>query len=204
MGIDTSALSAAIHATEAKLQSDASLSEKAGGAAAAANLRAESALASAEAATSTLSQTEGAVRGAAVFLYMAGPASLAVNPAAGSSIAYAAVYADSALSPYGILAARKAELGQRKSALRELEGSPGRRAQKQARKQGAAPGRRAGPGWLRLQAELRDESQPPTAAEVTADHVAVAGQAGKELLSGFGAAIRAESTTAGSSVHHPR
>jgi cell wall-associated NlpC family hydrolase len=102
-----------------------------------------------------------------------------VNPNAGPSIAYAAVYADSALSPYGILATRQADIGARNSALHEVQVAE-QEANRQARKQASALAAERSES-SRLETELRSISLA-SASAVESDHVSLASQAGKELL----------------------
>jgi cell wall-associated NlpC family hydrolase len=89
------------------------------------------------------------------------------------------VYADSALSPYGILATRKADIGVRNAALHEVQVAL-QEATRQARKQASALAAERSES-NRLEAELRSISLA-SASAVASDHVSLASQAGKELL----------------------
>jgi cell wall-associated NlpC family hydrolase len=113
-------------------------------------------------------------------LYVDGPASLSVSPGAGAALLYAADYAQSTLGPYGILATRfqaqkdqAAALKKAKAALKKADDAAAKAdAALKAEKVDAA----------RLQNELTSISKA-TAANVAADHLALAQQAGAELLS---------------------
>jgi cell wall-associated NlpC family hydrolase len=180
MGIDTSALATAIGVTQAKMDSDASAAAKADRLAFTARVTAQAALRTAQAAASTYDSTNAAVTGAVIDLYVEGPASLSVNPDAGASLLYAAAYAQSTLGPYGILASRfqaqkdqAAALEQAKAALKKADAAA-KKADAALKAEQAEAGR--------LQTELASMSTA-TAAEVAADHLALAQQAGAELLS---------------------
>jgi cell wall-associated NlpC family hydrolase len=180
VGIDTSALSTAIAATQAKLDSDAKAAAAAEAAARNADAAAKAATAQADVASSDLDGLQNAVKAAVVYLYTSGPASLQVNPKAGAALLYAEDYADSALSPYGVLADNQQAAVDRKNALKN-ESKARRHADKlaaQAAKALADEQSQAG----RLRAELAVISSA-SSAEVTADHLALATQAGEELLS---------------------
>jgi cell wall-associated NlpC family hydrolase len=180
VGIDTSALATAIAATQVKMDADASAAAKANRAAFAADDTAQAALRSADAAASTYDSTNAAVTGAVIDLYVDGPASLTVNPNAGDALLYAADYAQSTLGPYGILASRfqaqkdqAASLEQAKAAFKKADAADKKaHAALNAEQSEAA----------RLQKELASVSKA-TAAEVAADHLALAQQAGAELVS---------------------
>jgi cell wall-associated NlpC family hydrolase len=121
-----------------------------------------------------------AVRQAVIFLYTTGPQAIAVNPGAGKAALYAQAYADSTIGPYGVLARREAVRQQREWALGDLqkEAKAAQRAASAASKALADQQIEVG----RLRGELAAASNAP-AATVAADHVSLAGQAGKELLS---------------------
>ena len=180
VGIDTSALATAIAATQAKMDADAASAAQANRLAFTAELAAQTALKAADAAASTFNSTNAAVTGAVIDLYVDGPASLSVNPDAGDALLYAADYAQSTLGPYGILASRfeaqkdqAAALKQARAAFKKADG---------AAKQADAALKAEQSETSRLQDELASMSKA-TAAEVAADHLALAQQAGTELLS---------------------
>jgi len=180
VGIDRSALTAAIAATQVRLDEDASVTSKADDAAAAATAVANRASQRAAAATAQYQSMSGAVRSAVVYLYVTGPMSLQVQPQAGQSILFAQDYAYSALSPYGILQTHEEDAQIAKQSL-----STARAAQKRADEQLAKADRAMADEQKasdRLDKELVSVLGG-SAEEVSADHLALATQAGKELLS---------------------
>ncbi len=179
VGIDRSALTAAIDATQVQLDADANETNRADAAAAAANKVAVAATRQAAAATAAYQSMSGAVRDAVLYLYTTGPASLQVQPGAGQALLFAQDYAYSALSPYGILQTHakealvaKRSLAQARSAESEADRYSAKAAKALAAEQKAAS---------RLEAELAS-IVGGSAIQVTADHLALATQAGKELL----------------------
>jgi peptidoglycan DL-endopeptidase CwlO len=180
VGIDTSALATAIAATQAKMDADAAAAAKSDRAAFTAETTAQAALRTADAAASTYDSTNAAVTGAVIDLYVDGPASLSVNPDAGGALLYAADYAQSTLGPYGILASRFQAQKDQVAALKTAKGAFGK-AQAAAKKADAALKAEQAEA-ARLQNELASISGA-SAAEVAADHLALAQQAGAELLS---------------------
>jgi peptidoglycan DL-endopeptidase CwlO len=180
VGIDTSALATAIEATQAKMDADSIAAHKAQTEASAADSQAAAALGSANGASAQLQAMNGAVRNAAVLLYTEGPAPLTVNPNAGQTLAYAADYADSALSPYGVLAQRQSTATQMQAALQRADSARKAADRASARATRALDAETAEAS--RLQSMLSSISRA-SASAVEADHTALAGQAGKELLS---------------------
>ena len=180
VGIDTSALATAIAATQAKMDADAAAAAKADRVAFTAQVTAQAALKTADVAASTFDSTNAAVTGAVIDLYVDGPASLSVNPDGGGALLYAAAYAQSTLGPYGILASRFQAQKDQAAALKQAKVAF-KKADAAAKKADAAlKAEQAEAG--RLQTELASISRA-TAAEVAADHLALAQQAGAELLS---------------------
>jgi peptidoglycan DL-endopeptidase CwlO len=180
VGIDTSALSTAIAATQAKMDADAAAAATADRVAFTAQATAQSALRMADAAASSYQSTDAAVTGAVIDLYVDGPASLSVNPSAGAALLYAADYAQSTLGPYGILATRFQDQKDQEAALKQAKAAF-KKAGAAAKKADAALKAEQSEA-ARLQAEVASISQA-SAAEVAADHLALAQQAGAELLS---------------------
>jgi peptidoglycan DL-endopeptidase CwlO len=179
VGIDTSALATAIAATQAKMDSEAAEAHEAATAAARAAAAANEALRTAASATQAFESTDSAVKVAVTYLYTRGPMALSVNPGAGVASIYAADYAESAISPFGILSTRFQDerdltqaLGQAKSAQAKAD-----KAEKKSAAALAAERSEVG----RLQSELSAISKA-SAVEVEADHVELAAQAGQELL----------------------
>ncbi len=115
-----------------------------------------------------------------MLLYTIGPSALTVNPAAGDKLAYAADYADTAITPNGLLATRRFDANVARNALAV------------ARKANRAANRAAAQAAGALQGEQDQLAQLATelhalagdkASQVLADHAALAAQAGDELAS---------------------
>ncbi|HET9075503.1 MAG TPA: NlpC/P60 family protein [Acidimicrobiales bacterium] len=102
-GSDQSALLAHLAATQAQLDHDAARAAQARAAAAAATREADSQRRAADAAQQRYDHLKAAVRSAVVYLYTAGPQALVPAPGAGPAGAYAATYAESTFTPYGVL-----------------------------------------------------------------------------------------------------
>ncbi len=174
------ALRAALAATQAKLDTDAVTARRADAAAAAANARAAAALQNARAAQAAYDSLAGAIRQAALFLYTTGTRYVSLNPSAGPLLAYAADYADTTLTPDGLLQARHQDAEAERRALSEA-----RAAQHQADAQDARAARalagEAREQW-RLKRQLASVAAR-SAAQVAADHTDLAFQAGTELRS---------------------
>jgi cell wall-associated NlpC family hydrolase len=183
VGIDSSALTFAMAATQAKLDADASVASKAAAAADVADRRAADALATANQAEDQYQNMDGAVKEAVVDLYMGGPAPLQVSSQAGASALYAQTYASSTLTPYGVLATQHEVANVRQKALGEATAAQKLANRDQAKADRAVAAERA--EATRLENELKAISSA-SAAEVAADHFALAGQAGKELLAASG------------------
>jgi peptidoglycan DL-endopeptidase CwlO len=180
VGVDTSALTSAIAATQAKLDSDAKVAAAAEAAASNADAAAKAAVDAAGNASGALSGMHDAVKQAVVYLYTSGPDSLQVNPKAGPVLLYAEDYADSALSPYGVLADSRQAVSERNQALKKAT-----TAQHDADKL-AAKAAKALADEQRQVSRLRTELagiSSASAAQVAADHVVLATQAGQELVS---------------------
>ena len=107
VGVDDTALQAAIAATQLQLDHDAVKAQKANLLAARASDEAANAEALAARAQQQYRSLNGAIKSAVLLLYTIGPAALTVNPAAGDKLAYAADYADTAITPNGLLATRR-------------------------------------------------------------------------------------------------
>jgi cell wall-associated NlpC family hydrolase len=180
VGIDTSAFEAAIAATQAKMDADASVAATADRAAAAADAEAGDARLAAQTATATLRQMSNAVKQAVIALYTDGPASLAVDPAAGEEAVFAQAYAYSALTPYGVLAQSSAEQGQRAAELQIARRAEQRADRARRKADRALAAERAEES--RLVSELNAVSSA-SSAQVAADHLTLASQSAQELLS---------------------
>ncbi len=133
VGIDTTALQAGLAAVQQKLDADSVKAEQAQAAAAVADQRAAEASHAVTAAQGQYHSLDGAVKNAVLFIFTSGPSLLTLNPAAGDELAYAADYADTTLTPSGVLANRRSDASDLKDALREA-----RKAQKAADKAAAA------------------------------------------------------------------
>lgn len=180
VGIDDTALTAAIDGTQARMDADALDAHQADEQEASADKARSAAERAAGDAQAEYQAMASAVDQAVLSLYMAGPDPLPVSPTAGALALYAQDYADSTLGPYGVLAQR-AQIQQTRRA--ELQA-----ADRQARLAGAAAVRAARAladqktELARLQEELTSVSSA-SAAAVADDHATLASQAGKELLS---------------------
>ena len=119
---------------------------------------------------------------AVLFLYVNGPSAVTVNPAAGNALAYAIDYADTAITPNGILATRGYDAGQARQALAAAQKGPGGGGSGHGDGGHAAlAGQRPGGPTTARRADVHGGAS--AAAEVAADHAALAAQAGTELLS---------------------
>ena len=180
VGTDSSALESAIAATQLKLDRDSVTARKMTEAAAEASERAAAELAQADSAQAGYRSLDAAVKNAVLFLYTAGPTALTVNPAAGDKLAYAADYADTAITPKGLLAARSNDAKAQRQALAAAKKA------EQAADRAAADATAALASeqstLSRLDAQLQAVAGA-SAQEVVADHAALAAQAGSELLS---------------------
>ena len=180
VGVDTTALSAAISATQAKLDRDAAAASQATQAAAQAAAQAQAALKQATAQTAQLASMQDAVRSAVVYLYTQGPAPLALNPAAGDALIYASDYAASAISPYGVLITSHHHKNLADQALASAQAAEKQAAKQEANAKKALASEQA--QAQKLEHELAS-IVGASAADVAAAHVALANQAGKELVS---------------------
>ncbi len=183
VGVDSSAVRAAVAATQQQLDQDAVAARQLRQAAAQATQRATTLQAQAQQANTSYHSLDSAVKQAVLFLYMHGPSAITVNPSAGSALAYALDYADTAITPNGILAARSFDVRKEQQAL-------------DAANKAAASAKRAIAGAdAAVSAETQEEQRlvaeltaisaesAATANQVAADHASLATQAGAELLS---------------------
>jgi cell wall-associated NlpC family hydrolase len=179
LGLDDSAVLAAVAATQAKLDADALNARQAQARAQAATDRASEARAAATAAQQQYASMAGAIKRAVVYLYTTGSASLTISPQAGMEAIYAEDYASSAISPYGVLAQRRALQVQRAAAMAAF------RRDAQQSVSAAAEAARAVADQKHqldvLEAELSGATGAQR-AQVTADHLTLAAQVGQELL----------------------
>ena len=180
VGVDTSGVRSAISGTQQQLDQDAVTVRQLRQAAALAQQRATVLAAEANRADQAYASLDHAVKQAVLFLYVNGPSSLTVNPDAGNALAYAIDYADTAITPNGVLAKRGYDAGRAAKAL-----AAAKRAEAAADRATAAATAEVAKekaGEERLLAEL-GAMVGATAVEVAADHTALASQAGTELLS---------------------
>ncbi len=180
IGVDDSALLTAVDATQVKLDADALIARSATDAADAAEQRARGAQSQARAAQADFDNMASAVRQAVVDLYMSGPDPLRIDPKAGAMAVYAQDYTESALGPYGVLAQRQSAEEDRSQALHLATEESRIAAHDAARAGRAMSDQRA--QLDRLQHELASVSAA-SAEAVAADHIALAREAGKALLS---------------------
>lgn len=180
LGVDHTAVAAAVTATQNRLDSDALTARQAQSASDAAGRLAGAARAQEQASTAAAEGMSAALRQAVVELYMAGPDPLTVNPGAGRLALYAQDYADSALGPYGVLAQHRAIEQQQSQASRVAEREARLAAALASKARKALADQQA--QLHRLDAELTAVSAS-SALAVAADHNTLASEAAKELLS---------------------
>lgn len=179
LGVDDSALSAAIGSTQAALDADAQKAQAAERAADAASQRAAAARSRAAAAGADYQRLSGALRSAVLQLYMAGPGALTVNPKAGEAALYAQDYAESAVGPFGVLLASRADRSARAHALADASAASKQAASEASTAAGALAGERAEMNQLQVQlASLSTSSR----AAVTSDQATLTAQAGQNLV----------------------
>ena len=172
-------LQAQIAATQRALDAASVQARQASAAAAVADAQAAQDSARAEAAGAAYDSLKGALKQAVLFMYTAGPRSLAINPGAGDKLAYAADYANTALTPGGLLSTRRYDAAVKAKALADS-----RSAQKVADQQSQAvadalTAQRGAEATLEIElAALNAQSGPALLAE----HTNVGSQAGQELL----------------------
>jgi len=172
-------LQSQIAATQRALDAASVQARQASAAAAAADAQATQDSARAAAAGAAYDSLKGALKQAVLFMYTAGPRSLAINPGAGDKLAYAADYANTALTPGGILSTRRYDADVKAKALADS-----RSAQKVADQQSQAVAnaliaQRGAEATLEIElAALNAQSGPVLLAE----HTNVGSQAGQELL----------------------
>jgi cell wall-associated NlpC family hydrolase len=184
VGVDGSAQQAAIAITQAALVKDNVLVAQMKRQAARATTRARANRQTATKAQVGYSSLDGALKKAVLRMYVNGSNSLTVNPDAGPLLAYAIDYADTTVTPNGILSVRRYDSRQQHQATvqaKKNERTAQRDAAKAAKALAAAEAQHA-----KLLAEIASLSALSKAAgaEVAADHTALASQAGTELVSG--------------------
>jgi peptidoglycan DL-endopeptidase CwlO len=180
VGVDSSAVQAAVATTQQILDQDAVTARKMSQAAQNADKQATAARQEASRAAHAYQSLAGALKAAVLFMYISGPISLTVSPAAGNALAYAITYADTALTPNGLLDLRHADLEQERHALAAAEKA--QKAADTARATAAKALAAESSARNRLVAELSSISSA-SAKQVAADHAELAAQAGAELLS---------------------
>jgi cell wall-associated NlpC family hydrolase len=180
VGVDDSAVQAALAATQLKLERDAVTAAKMKAAAAQADQRAGTEVSVAGQADAGFHSLDSAVKDAVLFLYTNGPTALTVNPAAGDKLAYAEEYADTAITPLRILATRNdyAKVDKRAQAAAEKA----RQAAHQAAARAAAAVAAEQAEEKQLAAEV-NAIAGASADAILADHITLTAEAGKELLS---------------------
>ncbi len=183
VGVDTSGVQEAIALTQQKLDQQAVTVRQLRQAASRAEQRANSLFARARQADAAYASLDHAVKQAVLFLYLNGLTTVTVNPDAGNALAYAMDYADTAITPNGILATRGYDARTEEQALAD------------ARKAAAAADRATAAATAAVAAEQSEQTRllavlssmsAATAAlanQVAVDHAALASQAGAELLS---------------------
>jgi cell wall-associated NlpC family hydrolase len=180
VGVDDTALQTAIAATQLQLDRDAVKAQAARLLAARASDQAANAEALAARAQQQYRSLDGAIKSAVLLLYTIGPAVLTVNPAAGDKLAYAADYADTAITPNGLLATRRFDANLARTSLAVARKS--QQAANRAAAQATAALQTEQDQLDQLAAELHARAGNQ-ANQVLADHAALAAQAGNELAS---------------------
>jgi cell wall-associated NlpC family hydrolase len=180
VGVDSSAVQAAVAVTQRSLDQDAVIAVKMNQQAQEADQRAAAARQGARSAAAAYQSLAGALKAAVLFLYTSGPTSLTVSPSAGNALAYAITYANTALTPNGLLDLRHADLQQEARDLATAEKA--QKAADAARAKAAQALAAEAAQQTRLLAEL-SSAAGSSAQQVAADHAALAAQAGAELLS---------------------
>lgn len=176
----SSRLRSQIAATQKSLDAATVTARTASQAAAEADQRQAAAAVQARAAGEAYAGLEGALKHAVVFMYTAGPTYVTVNPQAGERLAYAADYADTALTPGGLLSTRRYDASIRAKAL-ALASAEQREADQQAKAASDALASEQA-SQAALEAELAAVSMH-SGPQLLAEHTAMAAQAGQELLS---------------------
>ncbi|HWE56506.1 MAG TPA: NlpC/P60 family protein [Acidimicrobiales bacterium] len=180
LGVDDTALTAAVDGTQAKLDKDALTARQADSEATVADRAAAGAQRRAAAAEAQYRDMASAVQQAVIYLYTTGADPISVSPRAGSLALYAQDYAESTLGPYGVLSQRAEVERAQRDALSEA-----RRQQRTARQAASRETKALADQQTelrRLETELSSVSSA-SAEAITADHAALATQAGTELLS---------------------
>jgi cell wall-associated NlpC family hydrolase len=180
VGVDDTALQSAIAASQLKLDRLAVTARKATLAAARASDQAANALALAQRAQANYHSLDGAIKKAVTSLYINGPSYLTVNPAAGDKLAYAEDYADTAITPNGLLATRRFDASTARGALAAAQKAEKTAGQAAARATAALAAEQT--ELDHLATDLRAIAGAK-ANQVLADHAALAAQAGNELAS---------------------
>ncbi len=180
VGVDTTALRSGIAAAQEQLDEDAVTLQRSRTIATEADQRASVLLAQAQQAEHAYHSLDSAVKQAVLFLYIHGPASVTVNPDAGNALAYAIDYADTAITPNGILATRSYDAATEAQALAAATKAQQRADAARATAAGALAAQTA--AAQRLLAEL-SSAVSSAAGKVASDFAELASQAGNELLS---------------------
>ena len=179
VGVDDAALSTAVSTTQARLDADQQTADMASRKEAAARRVAASDQRSAAAAQRDYNNLAGAVRAAAIDIYIQGPGMPVVSQRAGALAVYAQDYAASTVTSYGALAARQTAQHRRQAALGGAKAAEAT-ATREARLASAALADQQSQ-LQRLERELAAVNSA-SASAVAGDHVVLADEAGAELL----------------------
>jgi cell wall-associated NlpC family hydrolase len=183
LGTDNSVLIEAVAVTQAKLDADEHLAEKARAGFTAAATAAAAARARAASAEADYSKMAGAIRQAVLYLYTSGPDGLTISPMAGPAAIYAQDYAESTIGAYGVLARRQSVEQERAQALRAAGDDARRAAGAAAASVKALADEHKELGQLKSELASAAGASAPA---VEVDHMSLASQAGSELLSESG------------------
>lgn len=172
-------LRAQIASTQHVLDTASVQARQAAAAAAAADARQSAAAAQAKAAGAAYAGLKGALKQAVLFMYTAGPEYVTVSPQAGEHLAYAADYANTALTPGGLLSTRRYDASVWSKALAEASAARLEADQQAKAAADALAAERNGEATLETELAAIDSQSGPA---LLAEHTALAGQAGQELL----------------------
>lgn len=168
-----------IATTQRALDAASVQARQASDAAAAADAREAVDSSRAQAAGAAFDSLKGALKQAVLFMYTAGPTYLTVNVKAGDTLAYAADYADTALTPGGLLSTRRFDASVKAKALADAQAEQ-RIADQQAKVAAAAvAAQKSAEATLEIELAALDSQAGPA---LLAEHTNVASQAGQELL----------------------
>ena len=176
----TTRLQAQISSSQKDLDAATVKAREASQAEVAANQRESGAEAQAKAAGKAYANLKGALKQAVVFMYTAGPAYVRINPAAGRALAYAGDYADTALTPNGLLSTRRYDASVRSAALAAASADQQQAVHEAQAASQALTAETNAETLLESQLSVLKSGSGP---QLLAEHTSLASQAGQELVS---------------------